>query len=129
MLKELTEVFSIIAPRTARHFVGYPIHVERKEISAVEDDRIMADGRPAYAWWNEIQILRRREPELQRKEIALQEKIIVLRIAEWAVKEDMLQTGDTFLRIRQRPLTVSEPALELLQHPERYITLEGHRDV
>lgn len=123
MLKKLVEVFSNKKPETAREFAGFPIRMEEREISAVQDDRIMADGRPAYAWWNEIQMLRQREPELQRRETVLRGKTILLRIAEWAATQDIL-TGDTLLRIKQSPITSSDPALELLEHPEKYVSVE-----
>lgn len=122
MLKKFVEKFSTRQPRMAREFAGFPIRLEEKVISPVEDDRIMADGRPAYAWWNEIRMLRQREPELQKRETALCEKTIVLRIAEWATAKDML-SGDTILRIRQLPLMERNPVLELLEHPEKYVSV------
>jgi hypothetical protein len=123
-LRKFVEIFSNKQPTTARELMGFPIRLEEREISAVEDDRIMADGRPAYAWWNEIQMLRQREPEIQRREMALREKMIVLHIAEWAMVKDFL-TGDTLLRIKQLPLMAKDPALELLEHPEKYVTVAG----
>lgn len=119
-MKKLMEIFSTKQPRTAREFAGFPIRYEEREISPTEDDRIMADGRPVYAWWNEIQSLRQREPELRQREKDLQGKMILLRIAEWAYSRDML-TGDTLLRIKQVSLMNSDPVSELLNHPEKYV--------
>lgn len=127
MLKKFVEILSTKKPKTAREFVGYPVRMEEREIGPVEDDRIMADGRPAYAWWNEIQMLRAREPELQRREMELRQKTIVLRIAEWAMSQDML-TCETLLRIKRLPLMSSDPALELLQHPEKYVSVPHQGD-
>lgn len=122
-MKKLMEVISSKLPKTAREFMGFPIHLEEREIHPVEDDRIMCDGRPAYAWWNEIQMLRSREPELQKQEMAFREKAILLRITDWCYSRDML-SNDTFLRIRQTPLTALDPIAELLNNPEKYITVE-----
>jgi len=126
MIKKFVEIFSNRTPRTAREFAGFPIRLEQKEIGPIEDDRIMADGRPAYAWWNEIQMLRQREPDLQKKELAMREQMIVLRIAGWAASRGML-TCDTLLRIKLLPITAKDPQLELLEHPEKYVTVERER--
>lgn len=123
-LKKFIEKFSTRQPRTAREFMGFPVRMEEKEITPVEDDRIMCDGRPAYAWWNEIQMLRQREPELQRKEMQMREQMVVLRIAEWATTQDIL-SDDTILRIKRVPISHKDPTLELLEHPEKYVRREG----
>jgi hypothetical protein len=124
-LRRLVEVFSGKKPTTAREFVGFPIQLEERYITPVEDDRIMADGRPAYAWWNEIQMLRQRESELHKRDMDTRKRIIALRIAEWAVERDIL-TDDTLIRIKRLPLTAKDPLLDLMEHPEKYVTVAGH---
>lgn len=92
-------------------------------IAAIQDDRIMADGRPAFAWWNEIQMLRQREPAIQKREMALAEKFTVLRIAEWAIMPLMTIDGndDLIIRVRRSPLILSKiGASDLAEHPEKY---------
>ena len=102
---------------SAREFAGHPMH----------DDRIMSDGRPAHAWQCELEMLREREPELQRREKELMDRFSVLRIAEWAYQRDILQPWDTLLVLRIKPpaiTTKGDPLRELLEHPEKYISVE-----
>lgn len=33
---------------------------------AAQDHRIMADGRPAWAWWKELQLLRKERQEREK---------------------------------------------------------------
>jgi len=48
------------------------------ERAALADDTIMADGRPAFAWWNEIQMARQREPALERQARSVRDKAAIL---------------------------------------------------
>src|SRR6266568_6688451 len=114
-------------PKSTRRFVRMPTELEFKEvpnnIAAIQDDRIMADGRPAHAWWCEIEMLRAREPELQKREAAIREQFRVLRIAEWAFMQDII-TDEVILRIKRLPLTMaSDPERELLEHPEKFCSV------
>jgi len=88
---------------SARHLMGFPVELEWKDVptaeAAVQDDRIMADGRPAYAWWNEIQMLRREKEQSQKDTISLQDQFIVLKIAKWFRMQDVL-TNDVIIRIK-----------------------------
>ena len=85
-----------------------------------EDERIMSDGRPAYAWWNELTMLRSRDKQLYAREQEIMEKLKVLRIAEWAFAKDCL-SGDVIVRIRQLPLVLSKaPMAEFIEHPEDF---------
>lgn len=111
-------------PKTAREFMGFPVELEWKEVGPTQDDRIMADGRPAYAWWNEIQMLRAREPQLQKKELELRGQFRVLRIAHWAFASEVI-SDDILLRIKRLPMTLATNSEnELLEHPEKYVSVE-----
>lgn len=120
---KFVEKFKAGPPKTAREFMGFPTKLEWKEVGPSQDDRIMADGRPAYAWWAEIEMLRAREPQVQRKELELLERFKVLRIAEWAFLQDAT-TDDVILRIKRLPLTRDNPMRELTEHPEKYCSIE-----
>lgn len=121
-MKKFMEIFSSKPPKTAREFAGLPIRFEEREVTPTEDERIMFDGRPAYAWWNEIQMLRDREPQLREREQRLKELTIVLRIAEWAMQRNIV-TDDVLLRIKLLPLAHGDPIAELLNHPEKYVSV------
>ncbi len=121
---KLVEKFSAKKPKTARELMGFPIRLEWKEVGPIEDDRIMADGRPAHAWWCEIEMLRAREPELQKREAALRERFRVLRIAEWIFTQDPI-ADEVILRIKRLPLSMErDPERELLEHPEKFCKRE-----
>ena len=124
LIEKLPEKMS----RTAREFMGFPVVYEVKDIpmpqAAIMDDTIMADGRPAHAWWCELEMLRKREPELQRKEMVLAEKFATLRIIEWAVApicgpgmiDDVL-----LIKVKRAPLMMSKVGMgDLFEHPEKY---------
>ena len=124
MIWKLVEKFKNRPPKTAREVAGFPIEMEFKQVGPEQDDRIMADGRPAHAWWYEIQMLRRREPDLQKKEKDLREQFRILRIAEWAFYPEII-SDDVLLRIKRLPLALNKnPETELLEHPEKYISVE-----
>ena len=116
-------------PKSARHFVGMPIEYEYKEvdvgIAALQDERVMVDGRPAYAWWNEIQMLRARESKLQEMEAQLRKQYQILGIAKWARAKDIL-SDDLFIRVKiDRLLMERNPESALANHPEKFCELEG----
>ena len=97
---------------------------DRVELKAIADTRIMADGRPAYAWWNEIQMLRAKEPELSATEQRLKEQFILLKICEWAFSQDLV-SGDILIRVRRDFTLTTErhPEMELVNHPEKYCSI------
>jgi hypothetical protein len=109
-------------PRTAREFAGFPIEYDWKEvpisIAAIQDDRIMADGRPAHAWWAEIQMLRQREPDLRKREADMTSQMIALRIAKWAITQE-LPSGDTLIRYRWDRICL-DPAAKFMENPGKY---------
>jgi hypothetical protein len=111
-------------PKTAREFAGFPEELEWKEVGPTQDDRVMADGRPAWAWWNEIQALRAQGPTLQKQAADLREQYRVLRLAEWAFMQDAV-SGEVLLRIKRLPLCLAQdPETEILNHPEKYCSIE-----
>jgi len=127
MVWALVEKLKTKKPKTAQEFVGMPIEYEWKEISigekATRDDRIMADGRPAYAWWNEIQMLRSKEPELQTAQMKIVEQMIILKIAEWATAQEFGDPlNDTILvRFKRGMLIMSkDPSLEVMKDPGKF---------
>lgn len=123
-LWKFVEKFKSTPPKTARELMGFPIELEWKEVGPSQDDRIMADGRPAYAWWNEIQMLRSREPQLRKKEVELREQFRILRIANWAFAQEVF-SDDILLRIKRLPLAMNRnPEQELLERPAKYISVE-----
>ena len=73
----------------------------------------MADGRPAFAWWNEIQMLRHQAAEKDQALFRFREMQVVLRIAQ-VLSPDSL---DVLIRIKPR-LDVRPD--DLWQHPEKY---------
>jgi hypothetical protein len=124
-LWKFVEKFKSGPPKNAREFMGFPVELEWKEVGPSQDDRIMADGRPAYAWWNEIQMLRARGPELEKKQKELADQFKILRIAEWVFYPEII-SDDILLRIKRLPLTLARnPETELLEHPEKYISIES----
>lgn len=92
---------------SARHRAGFPIAYEWKDVPvgqvAVQDERVMADGRPAYAWWNEIQMLRKEiadsNASLESNWVKIQDAMAVARIAKWAITRDVL-SHDILVRIK-----------------------------
>lgn len=88
-------------PKTARQFAGFPVELEWRELkSPCEDDRIMFDGRPAYAWWAEIEDYRRQQPQREKAWRELAERFRILRIAEWVIAHDY-NTFDVLIRFKQ----------------------------
>jgi hypothetical protein len=122
---KFVEKLSAKIPQTARELMGFPIEYEWKyvptPIAAIQDDRIMADGRPAHAWWAELEMLRRREPELQKREQGLVTQMVALRIAEWATTQEF-PSGDTLVRFRWDRICL-DPAIAFMEHPENYCEL------
>jgi hypothetical protein len=111
-------------PKTAREFMGFPVELEWKEVSPCQDDRIMADGRPAYCWWNEIQMLRAQAPSLEEKQRRLWKEFQVLRIAKWVFMQDAI-TGEVLIRIKRLPLEMAKDlSRELTEHPENFCSIE-----
>ena len=95
-----------------------------KEIRAVQDDRIMADGRPAHAWWYELEMLRAQQPTIDSANRKLREQMIALRIIQWAIQHDVT-SDDLLIRVKRGPLTTERhPDQELMEHPENFCTLE-----
>lgn len=87
-------------PKTARDFAGFPAELEWRELkSPMEDDRIMFDGRPAYAWWCELESLRRQAPEQEKAWQRLWDGFRMLRIAEWVASHDY-NTFDVLIRFK-----------------------------
>jgi hypothetical protein len=121
-------------PKNTRQLMGFPIEYEWKEVSvdtaAVQDDRIMADGRPAYAWWNEIQMLRDKESMLQKKEKELLDQAFVLRLAKWAYTQNpMLAEYDLVLYVnRWKAAFAYDPTVEIVAHPEEYVRVEKGKE-
>lgn len=109
---------------SARHFAGFPIEYEWKnvptDIAAVQDERVMADGRPAYAWWNEILMLRREIAESKQVNANLREQFTILRVAKWAMAQDAMN-GDILVRIK-RSLDLTPEALE--RDPGKFCRIE-----
>lgn len=124
-LWKFVEKFKAGTPKTARELVGFPVELEWKKVGPSQDDRIMADGRPAYAWWNEIQLLRAQGPNLEKQAADLREQFRILRIASWAYAQEVF-SDDILLRIKRLPMILnSNPEQELLEHPEKYISIES----
>ena len=96
-------------------------------MNPIHDDRIMSDGRPAHAWWCELEMLRNREPEFDKTRARMREQMIILRIADWAIQRDP-NTDDFLLRIR-RDLTSAkiDPAQELMNNPGKYVSIEKRK--
>jgi hypothetical protein len=90
---------------------------------AIHDSRIMFDGRPAYAWWNEIQMLRAREPKVQQTEKTLLDKMKILKIVEWAYTQPDVLSNDIVVRIKTDYFGTNDPHLEFLKDPGKFCTL------
>ncbi len=63
--------------------------METTDIKAIQDERIMADGRPAFAWANEIAMLRAENERLKSSEQVkgLQDWMAALHIAQIAYNQ------------------------------------------
>ena len=100
-----------------------PDMAQRCDIQATQDERIMADGRPAYAWWNEIQMLRREHERLEPARLNLQDQFILLKIARWAVHEEPWSRC-ICIRLDRDEALLAEGKDALLNNPEKYCTIE-----
>ncbi len=74
------------------------MHAE-EDFAAMEpahDERIMTDGRPAYAWHNEIQMLRREVAELKSSERYEQLQTLerVLGVVRWQIERSPAEMAD-----------------------------------
>lgn len=102
-MKILVEKERHFIPQTARQLMGFPVEYEWKEVdaelAATMDDRIMADGRPAHAWWAELQDLRHKAPQLEKDRSELNDQFSVLRVAKWAYARDPL-SSDVLVRVK-----------------------------
>lgn len=109
-----------------RNFFGFPIKIEPHEYTdPIHDERKMRDGRPAYAWHNEIQMLRKENRELKESAFKLREQFAVLRIAEWAIFREPV--GENLhITIKRWPLVTAQgdPMAELVNNLDKYATVE-----
>jgi hypothetical protein len=64
-----------------------------------------------------------REKELRRIEEEVNEKLVILKIAEWLQTRDLL-TNDVLIRFRL-PITVGNMAEQVLKTPEKFCTVES----
>jgi hypothetical protein len=110
--------------RTAREFAGWPMEMEWKEVDVAEacirDERIMPDGRPAHAWWCEIESLRKELKQLQTAEGRIHQEFIALGIAKWAMMQEAF-SFDTLIRFRP---SIIASADEISRNPGKFCSLE-----
>ena len=75
-----------------------------------QDERIMCDGRPAFAWWNEIQMLRADRARVDKLTNELLDMNALLHIAKIELGEDhnkdMIITISRLERVRARSHTL-----------------------
>jgi hypothetical protein len=91
---------------------------------AEHDDRVMADGRPAFSWWNEIQMLRKKDEDLKEAARHLKEAAAALGVAGWAITRDP-NTLDLLIRVRRGVILETDPLHTLATNPEKYCTVEA----
>jgi hypothetical protein len=63
------------------------------------NETIMPDGRPMFAWENELSMLRKAYPEAKKMMEEAKSLMKLLKIAEVETKND-IQTGDLLVRFR-----------------------------
>lgn len=66
------------------------------------DERIMSDGRPAFAWWNEIQMLRADKARVDNLTNELQDALALLGIVNIALYQDIDQNITITLTAKER---------------------------
>lgn len=92
----------------------------------VHDERIMADGRPAHAWWAEITMLKQRlESKSDERTKALEDKLVE-KFQLWKILEyhkwPEVHTGDLLIRIKRTEMYLDTAPLHM-QHPENWVEL------
>lgn len=95
------------------------------EEEAAHDERIMADGRPAFAWWNEIQMLRAEKAIVDSSASDLKDMMALLRIAECQVTDNRLN-GDLIITLT-RLERIAAKSTTLRGLIAEYVELERER--
>lgn len=73
--------------------------LEKSEVLEVTDNTIMPDGRPFFAWGNELSMLRKQRPEISARNRELNHLMQLLQIAHIEQQKDWA-TGDLIIRLR-----------------------------
>jgi len=87
------------------------------EKSEINDETIMPDGRPFFAWKNELEMLRAegRGVEQAKREFAW--KMTALGVYEIALRDEP-QTGDILIRVRRVDAILRNNPLEAIEKGE-----------
>ena len=93
--------------------------IESLEVKAVHDERVMADGRPAFAWWNEIQMLRA-EKRRDSEQVEFNKRLgRILRVVEFKTWNDI--EGDIHMVLTRHSLLHPDATM----FPEKYLELHN----
>ena len=82
---------------------------EEVKLAATQDDTIMADGRPAYAWWNEIQMIRKSEQDIGQERKRLYELYALLSVEE--IQSSIDQATDSVMIKIKKSRIVAAPTM------------------
>ena len=82
------------------------------------DEQIMSDGRPAYAWWNEIQMLRSQARRVAENNKRADAMFKVLGVVRWAVEQHS-PTLSTDIHVRVKDMALLQDSWdEVLKRAE-----------
>lgn len=85
----------------------------------ITKETIMPDGRPFFAWENEIAMLQRREPNLKKRKKELSDLMKILKVVEIEIHEER-KTGDILIRFKRNDVLKKD----FKYYPEKYAQIE-----
>lgn len=104
------------------------MNTEDAEIAqaAIQDERVMVDGRPAFAWWNELQRLRMEAREAKELSGQCQALMRVLKVATVVWDTDP-RFGDIHIKVSQKDLMLMDDPVRDIEKAMQIINQKGDK--
>lgn len=92
--------------------------------SIVQDERIMADGRPAHAWWSEIQILRSEKANMTEQTARAN---AILNLLEAIIRTNPIadiEKGRKEWIVYIENIDMLKHGMEIVRNPQKFLKVE-----